>query len=143
MIKVCAWFNIVVGFLVAGLALLAALFEAFVGVFMWGGWDPVFSMVCAVVVLAGLLFGFSGVFLFRSDSKVLGKAVLFQGLAVAIAVFVSIGIWVLNPVGPLLVMLSSPEDHLEFFIPAGFLLFALIEWSYVLVRWSKGQGNTL
>jgi hypothetical protein len=70
---------------------------------------------------------------------VLGKAVLFQGLALAIAVFISVGMWVLNPQVHLM---SKPEDHVDFFAPAGFLLFATIELAYLWLRWSKGQGTT-
>ena len=31
---------------------------------------------------------------------------------------------------------------LDFFVPAGFLLFAIIELAYLSVRWSKGRGVT-
>ena len=144
MIKACAWFNIVVGILVAGLALLVELGFVWISTSLGGefAWDRElfeFSMACVPLAVAGVLYAFSGVFLRRSETKVLGKAVLFQGLALAIAVFVSVGMWVLNPQEHLM---SKPEDHLDFFVPAGFLLFATIELAYLWVRWSKGRGIT-
>jgi hypothetical protein len=98
---------------------------------------PEFFMVCVAVSISGLLYTFSGLLLWRSDNKVLGMAVLFQGLAVAVAVFVSVGMWIFNPQKQLM---SKPEDHLDFFIPAGFLLFVMIELAYIWVRWSKGPS---
>ena len=144
MIKLCAWFNIVVGILVVGLTLLAGLLCVLISASLgsslaWNRELGEIFMVCAPLAVVGALYAFSGVFLRRSDTKVSAKAVLFQGLALTIAVSVSVGMWILNPQEHLL---SKPADHLDFFVPAGFLLFATIQLAYLCVRWSKARRIT-
>ena len=138
MIKACAWFNIIFGILVVGLVLLAVLGFVLISISLGSG--PILScellevfMFCAPLAVAGVLYVFSGLFLRQSDARSLAKAILFQGSALAIAVLVSIGLWFYNPQENLML---KPLDHLEFFLPAGFLLFGMIESAYLGACWS-------